>query len=415
MGSKVTDVYPPSVEKEMKNFFSALSEKDKRRYVAIESMAIGHGGDTYIADIFACSPKTISRGRNEIENMTYDTGNDARIRNPGGGRKTYEETFPDIIVMFKEILKNFTAGDPMNEEIIWTNLLPQEIADKIYEEYGVSVSKTVISRLLNKYKYRRRKAQKSKPMKEVPYRNEQFENIARFRAEYEAKGWPIISMDTKKKEDLGNFYRDGRLYTIDAVKTWDHDFKSFATGVAIPHGIYDPAKNWAYINVGKSKDTTEFACDCLRNWWYNAGQYDYPHTPSILLQCDGGGSNMSSSYLFKEDLQKLVDEIGVEIRIAHYPPYCSKFNPIEHRLFPHVTRACQGVVFKDFDTVVDLIKKTHTKTGLTVTVDVIDKDYETGRKYSEGFKENMRIIRDDHLPKLNYRAVPQSSSNRTVI
>lgn len=220
-----------------------------------------------------------------------------------------------------------------------------------------------------------------------------------------------LSMDTKKKEYLGNFYRNGHLYTLEQLLTYDHDFTSFAQGVIIPHALYDLKQNVGYINLGTSKETSEFACDCLRNWWYHQGQYDYPNAISILLLCDGGGSNSSRHYIFKQDLQKLVDEIGIDIRIAHYPPYTSKYNPIEHRLFPHVTRACQGVIFTSIELVKELIEKTRTSTGLSVTVQIIDKVYETGRKVADDFKETMRIIFDDFLPQWNYTAIP----NREVI
>lgn len=248
-------------------------------------------------------------------------------------------------------------------------------------------------------------------MKEVPNRNEQFKNIARLIAEYEASGNPIISIDTKKKEYLGNFYRDGHLYTLEELLTYDHDFKSFAEGVIIPHGIYDYNQNNAYINLGTSRDTTQFACDCLRNWWYNQGKADYPEGTSILILCDGGGSNSSRYYIFKEDLQKLADEIGVEIRIAHYPPYCSKYNPIEHRLFPHVTRACQGVIFKTTEIVKELMEKTSTTKGLKAIVQIVDKVYELKREVANGFKDNMRIVFDEFLPQWNYTAIPKGTVN----
>jgi hypothetical protein len=244
-------------------------------------------------------------------------------------------------------------------------------------------------------------------MKENQHRNAQFENIARLKAEFEALGNPVISMDTKKKEYLGNFYRAGRAYTREeALAAFDHDFNSFAEGIIIPHGIYDLLKNKGYLNLGTSKDTSEFACDSLRNWWYNQGQFDYPEATSILILCDGGGSNDVRHYLFKFELQQLADEIGIEIRIAHYPPYCSKYNPIEHRLFPHVTRACQGVIFKSVKLVKQLMSTTHTQQGLTVTVQVIDKVYLTGRKVADEFKQHMPIVFDDHLSQWNYRAIP---------
>ena len=245
-------------------------------------------------------------------------------------------------------------------------------------------------------------------MKVVEHRNEQFEYIALQKAKYEVTGNPILSMDTKKKEYLGNFYRDGRLYTQEEVRTYDHDFNSFAEGQIIPHGIYDLKQNIGYLNLGTSFDTTQFACDNLRRWWEDHGQYDYPEATSILLLCDGGGSNGSGHYLFKADLQQVVDDIGVEIQVAHYPPYASKYNPIEHRLFPHVTRACQGVIFKTVELVGELMAKTTTRKGLAVTVKVIDRVYEKGRRVADTFKQNLPIIFDDFLPKWNYRAVPHA-------
>ena len=179
-----------------------------------------------------------------------------------------------------------------------------------------------------------------------------------------------------------------------------------ADGKVVPHGIYDLQHNRGYLNLGISKDTSEFACESIKLWWVNYGKFIYPQADSILIKCDGGGSNNSNHHIFKSDLQKLVDELGIEIRIAHYPPYTSKYNPIEHRLFPHVTRACQGVIFTSIELVKKLMAKTHTKTGLSVVVNVSDKIYETGRKVAKGFKETMKIIFDEYLPKWNYRAVP---------
>jgi hypothetical protein len=170
-----------------------------------------------------------------------------------------------------------------------------------------------------------------------------------------------------------------------------------------------------YIHLGTSHDTSEFACDSFRTWWFTYGCLHYPHATSILVLCDGGGSNSSRHHIFKQDLQDLADEIGIEIRIAHYPPYCSKYNPIEHRLFPHLTRACQGVLFTSVEVVKHLMEKTHTKKGLKVFVHVLDKVYQTGRKAAEVFKQNMPIIHDEFLPQWNYRAVPAFASDGKVI
>jgi len=299
----------------------------------------------------------------------------------------------------------------MDEKVRWTNLKPWQIARLLERKHEVWVSLTVIRQLLKKHDYRRRKAQKRATKKNVLHRNEQFENIICLKDEYEAAGNPVISIDTKKKEYLGNLYRDGQLYTLAELRTLDHDFVSYAEGIIIPHSIYDLKHNTGYINLGTSKETSEFACDSLRNWWYDQGRCLYPRATSILILCDGGGSNNSRHYLFKQDLQNLADEIGIEIRIAHYPPYCSKYNPIEHRLFPHVTRACQGVIFKNIELVRELIEQTTTSKGLKVTVQIVDKLYELGRKVADDFKETMQIVFDKFLPQWNYTAIP----NGTII
>jgi hypothetical protein len=403
--------YSPEIEQTMKAYYDTLSEKDKRRYAGVEAIKLGRGGLAYIIRILGCSRKTVVKGIKELRKMFPGSKGKKRIRKAGGGRKRYDETYPEIDEQFLEVLKYDTAGDPMDETVRWTNLRPGEIAQRLAGRYEIKVSRTVVKKLLKKHNYRRRKALKKQTMKNVPNRNEQFENIARKIAEYEATGNPIMSMDTKKKEQLGNFYRDGHLYTLEQLLTFDHDFSSFAQGVVIPHGLYDLKQNIGYLNLGNSKETSEFACDCIRKWWYNRGQYDYPQATSILILCDGGGSNSSRHYIFKQDLQLLVDELGIEIRIAHYPPYTSKYNPIEHRLFPHVTRACQGVIFTSIELVKELIEKTKTSTGLKVTVQIIDKVYALRRKVADDFKETMKIVFDDYLPQWNYTAVP----NREVI
>jgi hypothetical protein len=241
-----------------------------------------------------------------------------------------------------------------------------------------------------------------------PDRNAQFENIARLRKEYEAAGDPVISIDTKKKEQLGNFHRPGLTYTQETVETFDHDFPSAGAGKAIPHGIYDLAGNHAAIHLNTSHDTGELCCDSIALWWEEHGRAAYADTKRLLILCDGGGSNSATQYLFKEDLQRLADRLGIELRVAHYPPYCSKHNPIEHRVFPHITRACQGVIFHSVEVAKQFIERAKTTTGLRVTVSILDKVYEIGRKYAEDFKATMKIVFDDRLSKWNYRALPQT-------
>jgi hypothetical protein len=208
---------------------------------------------------------------------------------------------------------------------------------------------------------------------------------------------------------IGNLYRPGTLYTQGVVETLDHDFPSLAQGVIIPHGIYDLKKNQGYINLGTSHDTSEFACDSLRQWWHAQGQADYPHASSLLLLCDGGGSNGARTYLFKAELERFAQETGLEVRVAHYPAYTSKYNPIEHRLFPHLQRACQGVIFSSVEVVKELMEKATTKTGLQVSVHILTKVDTTGRKVAVDFKEQMRVIFDEELPHWNYRVLPETA------
>lgn len=200
------------------------------------------------------------------------------------------------------------------------------------------------------------------------------------------------------------------MYTQERLRVHDHDFRSLADGIAIPHGLYDIYRNLGYITIGTSHDTSEFACACIRYWWLNHGRYDYPGATSMLLLCDCGGSNNARYYIFKQDLQHLADELGIQIRVAHYPPYTSKYNPIEHRLFPHLSRACQGVILKNIELLRELMGSAKTKTGLKVFASIMDDHFATKRKVADGFKENMRIQFDDYLPKWNYTAVPLQPS-----
>jgi len=305
------------------------------------------------------------------------------------------------------VLEDHTAGDPMRLDVRWTNLSRRQIAGRI-TELGTPVSRHVVSQLLRKHQYRRRRALKKRTMgPRHPDRNAQFENIARLKAEYLAAGLPVISIDTKKKERLGDFYRDGAIETQATIEVNDHDFASMGSGTVIPHGIYDVGLNRGFVHLNSSHDTSELACDSVAAWWEAEGRSAYPRAGKLLVLCDGGGSNSATRYVFKEELQKLADRLGLEIRVAHYPPYCSKYNPIEHRLFPHVTRACRGVIFRTLATVRHYMAKAGTTTGLAVAVRILEKAYETGKKCTAGFKETMRIVFDEILPKWNYRAVPE--------
>jgi len=307
----------------------------------------------------------------------------------------------------RQVLQEFTAGDPMRTGVLWTNLSLRELSRRLLK-LSTPASRRVIRRLLRQLKLGRRTARKKKTMGHHPDRNAQFENISRLRRVYQDAGDPVISIDTKKKELLGNFHRPGQTYTEQTVETFDHDFSSAGQGKLIPHGIYDLAGQHAQINLNTSHDTGELCCDSIALWWEQHGRAAYPKTSRLLILCDGGGSNSARQYLFKEDLQRLANRLGLELRVAHYPPYCSKHNPIEHRVFSHITRACQGVIFHTLDIAQQFIARAKTTTGLRVTVGLLKKVYTTGRKYADNFKENMTILFDDHLPKWNYRAIPES-------
>jgi len=309
-------------------------------------------------------------------------------------------------VNLRHLLQEFTAGDPMRAGVLWTNLSLRELSRRLLA-LGTPASRRTIRRLLRKLKIGCRTARKKKTMGHHPDRNAQFENIARLRREYEAAGDAVISIDTKKKELLGNFHRAGTTFTAETVETFDHDFGSAGQGKLIPHGIYDLVHKQAHMHLNTSHDTSELCCDSMALWWEEAGRRAYPQATRLLVLGDGGGSNSATQYLFKEDLQGLANRLGLEVRVAHYPPYCSKHNPIEHQVFPHITRACQGVILHTVDIARHFIERTKTTTGLGVTVRVLDKVYQTGRKYAVDFKHTMKIVFDDYLPKWNYRAVPE--------
>jgi hypothetical protein len=303
------------------------------------------------------------------------------------------------------VLQEHTAGSPV-AEVLWTDLTPSDIA-ALLSQRGTPVNVHVVEELLARHGYHRRKAQKALPMGRNKDRDAQFVNIARLKREYLDAGEPILSIDTKKRELIGNFFRQGQLYGTATRLTFDHDFPKFACGVVIPHGLYDPRLNRGYVHLGTSHDTSAFACDCLGDWWARFGQGQYPQAKSLLLLCDGGGSNSASTNLFKADLQGLVNRLRLPVRVAHYPPYCSKYNLIEHRLFPHLSRACQGVIFTSVDLVKRLMEKARTRTGLRVVVDVLDKVYQTGRRLPKEIKKTLHLAQDDFLPKWNYRVYPQ--------
>jgi Rhodopirellula transposase DDE domain len=293
----------------------------------------------------------------------------------------------------------------MDADIVWTDITPSSLV-KYYAEKEVKLSVYTAKELFTQKRFKRRQMSKKGTIKDVANRDAQFNLIGLKKTEFIAKNLPVLSIDTKKKEFIGNLYREGKCYTKESALVYDHDFPSLAKGVLIPHGIFDMTKNKGYISIGQNKDTSEFLVDNIKYHWQNHIQKDYQDAKEMLLLMDGGGSNSCLHYIVKEDLQKLANELKITIDVAHYPAYCSKYNPIEHRLFPHIQRTWKGIVFDNYQIVKELIEKTTTSTGLKVVAWINEKVYMTGRKYAENFKENMEILFDDVIPKWNYKIKP---------
>ena len=395
----------PDIEQLLRQYYQSLSEKDRRRLAAVEALTLGHGGTTYISHILGCDPHTMQEGIRELKHLPADPAG-KRVRKAGGGRKKTEAKHPELIQHVQHTIKERIAGDPMRDDVLWTDVTPQEIADSLHA-HGVCAGPRIVRRLLDTLGWARRQRAKVLPGGDSPHRDAQFRHLGHLIQAFLAAGNPVLRIDTTKKAFLGTRSRDGKVSCQQALQAFDHDFPSLARGVIMPHGISDLARNHGWMHVGLSRDTTACACESLRVFWHSDGRRLSPNASAILLLCDGGGSHSGHKPLFKEDLQDVVNDLAVPIRVAHSPAYCSKCNPIERRLFSHVTRACQGVLFDALQTVLGLIQKTKTQQGLSVTVRVLDKLYEGGRTVSEAFKKNMPIVFDTVLPKWNSWAMPQ--------
>lgn len=294
----------------------------------------------------------------------------------------------------------------MQDGVRWTNLTRPEIAACLSQE-GFSVSVTVVDHLLDQAGLGYRKPQKTKTMTQHRDRNAQFEHIAELRQLYLESGEPILSMDTKRREILGDYARPGRVLASAPLRAWDHDFPTHSHGVVIPHGIFDLELNEGYMHLGTSHDTSTFAADCLIDYWRNYGCRRHPQAETLLLLCDAGGSNSCRRLLFKEELQRVADATGLCLRVAHYPTGCSKYNPIEHRLFPHVTRVCQGMLLTSLEQVRELMRKAATMTGLRTFVRTICRTYQTGKKSLVAAADQLRLAFDEIIPEWNYIIFPK--------
>jgi hypothetical protein len=310
---------------------------------------------------------------------------------------------PDLIPAVEAAIQHDTAGSPVEENIRWTNRSAGELAQELQEQ-GFQIGPDALRRILyGELGLSRRQAFKDESACHFPFRDEQFRYIARLRSRYERRGWPVISIDTKKKEILGDFFHPGRAYTDGRVVVRDHDFVT-AEQRLVPYGVFDTQRNVGFMYLARGADTSLLACDAIWRWWQRLGRRHYWHAPRMLLLCDCGGSNGNRQWRFKQDLCDLAEDLQCDIQVAHYPPGCSKYNPIEHRLFCHVTRSLQAVVLRTIEIARDFIARTTTALGLRVFAELAKHTYEKGRKATLDFLSADPIEYDKFLPKLKYTA-----------
>ncbi len=308
-----------------------------------------------------------------------------------------------------EYVEQNTAGSPTDETVKWTHLRNCDIARHLEKICQIAVETTCIKRILHAEGYRKRKPAKQITTGESPDRSEQFRVIGFLMAMFMLmENNPIISIDTKKKEVLGNLTRNQAVLTKgkNAVEVLDHDYPQLGVGKAIPHGIYDLKLNEGYLSIGNSHETAEFVVDNLEWWWEHFGKFEYRNATRILILCDSGGANGHRHHLFKKLLQALARKIGKKLVICHYPPYCSKYNPIERRLFAQVHRTIKEVILTDLEQVKTLMEKTVTKTGLSVEVRINKKYYPLKQPSLAEEIDQKRLLRHPTMPKLSYTVLP---------
>jgi len=297
-----------------------------------------------------------------------------------------------------------TAGDPISG-LKWTRKTTQKVADEL-RKFGTKVCANTVGRLLKKLKFSLKvnhKKNESNSNLDPKDRDEQFKHIHQLRDKFEKKGFPVISVDAKKKELIGDFKNNGQAYSREPENVNVYDFLTNAEGKGIPYGLYDTIANKGFVCVGVNYDTPSFAVDSIENWWNNIGKIEYPDAPEILILADGGGSNSSRSRVWKYELQKnICEKYGIKITVCHYPPGCSKWNPIEHRLFSAISKNWAGVPLRTYETILNYINTTTTTKGLSVKANIVLKQYEKGKKISDAQMTALSISYGEKFPKWNY-------------
>lgn len=384
----------------MKNI---LNEKQYRCFLGKTAISLGRGGQKLVCQLSGSSINTVRKGVQEVVSGT-DNFEDGRIRKQGGGRKSASSIYPDLEDAIQKIIDGKTYGDP--EKIIhWMTFCLMDIRDILRNEYGIKVSHTVVAGTLEKLGYSKQMNQKMlQTGKPHPDRNAQFEYINAASKDYIKSGIPVISIDCKKKENIGNFKNPGQEYrpAKNPRKVLDHDFLIQKLGSVAPYGIYDIDKNCGFINLGTSHDTAEFAVNSIMQWWLHIGKETYPDAKRLYITCDGGGSNGSRIHLWKTQLAEFAQRTSLEVHVSHFPPGTSKWNKIEHKLFCYISRNWQGQPLIDIPTVINLIGSTTTNNGLTVKCILDKNEYQTGIKVSEEYFNNVDIEAIEPMSTWNY-------------
>ena len=391
----------------VKNVFATmpeiLDERQKRLLSGCIADGYGYGGIKYVCDMSGLNYRTVKSGVAERKGEIQKDLSNGGIRNKGAGRPGIESKYPQISNQIKEILETNTYGDP--ERILtWTNLSLRDIVNELLKRYNVTTNKNVVADIMSELGYSRQVNQKYEQVGSHHLdRDKQFVFINETAKNYIHGGNPVISVDTKKKELIGNFENAGAEYRQkkNPRKVLDHDFP-LEGGKVAPYGVYVINNNTAYVNLGTDHDTSAFAVESIRRWWNIVGKATFPNANKLYINCDGGGSNGWRVRLWKYELALLAEELGLEVQVSHFPPGTSKWNKIEHRLFCFITKNWQGKPLIDINTTVNLISSTKTKNGLVVKCEVDDNIYETGLKISDEESERIDIEKNGPNTSWNY-------------
>ena len=397
-----------------------LDEKQQRHLSGIIASGLGYGGVSFVNSITGKARNTILSGIDDLNDpgdqklQSHNDSSDetdihktSRIRRPGGGRKPIKSKYPNLEESIEEIICDDTYGNPENP-LRYTSKSLRNIVSALAEK-GINVCHTLVSQTLSKMGYSKQQNQKMKQIgAQHPDRDAQFRFINDTANEFLNSGDPVISVDTKKKENIGNFKNNGSEYRPKGSPrpVLDHDFPIPELGKVAPYGVYVLNNNTGFINLGTSHDTPEFAGESVYQWWLHVGKSTFPEAKRIYITCDSGGSNGSRVWLWKYYLQELSNKTGLEIHVSHFPPGTSKWNKIEHRLFCYISKNWQGQPLIDIETTINLIGSTTTKKGLTVVCRLDEKTYETGIKITEEQKDNLNIVFNGPNEKWNYIIYP---------